>query len=225
MCIHCGGKMRLESLLDEREIGFFLVQEGEESDIVMAAIHHAPAGVLELPCPRHKKSDEAVGQLALKVARELKCTFIVASNYFLDLNKPDPNIRDKNEPTDYLIWLLHNKPRVLIEIHGHDGKKAKADIEISSGKQRNNHSLDFAEKLKKYMSRNRFKREYTVSGDYPSIKFKATEAVTINSDTWLAFHIELCPELRKDSLEAKRIASCIAHTLKEICSEAIDDTN
>jgi hypothetical protein len=204
-------KMRLKSLLDAKEVSYFLLQKGDEPDIVVAAIHHAPAGVLELPCEEHKDSDEAVGQLALKLTRSLKCTFIVASNYFRDPNK--------SENTDYCTWLLQNRPRVLIEIHGHSGKKATADIEISSGEKRNHHSRDFADKLKKCMSRRRFKRQYSVSGDYPRIRFKATEAVTINSDAWLAFHIELCPELRQDNLEAKRIAGCIAYAVKGIWSE------
>lgn len=212
--------MRLESLLDEKEISYFLVQKGERSDIVVAAVHHAPAGIPILPCSRHKESDESTGLLALKLARMLKCTFIVASYYFLDINKRDPNLRKKNEQTDYLNWLFQNKPHVLIEIHGHGGKSATADIEISSGERRKYQSRDFAESLSKYMSRRRFKREYTVSGDFASIYFRASEAVSINSDSWLAFHIELCPELRKDGFEAKKIANCIASTLKDICIES-----
>jgi hypothetical protein len=208
---------KLNSLLNENGISYFLVQKGQNPDVVVAAIHHAPIDISELPCDRHKISDEAVGQLALKVARILESTFIVASNYFLDLNKPDPNIRKTKEHTDYSIWLFQNQPQVLVEIHGHSGEKAKFDIEISSGEPRKDRSDEFAEKLKMYMSRCHFARDYSVSGNYNSIFYRASEAITINSDSWLAFHIELCPELRKDRFEAMKIARCIAYALRNIC--------
>ena len=206
----------LNSLLNEHDISCFLIQKGENPDIVVAAIHHAPTGIKELPCDRHKVSDEAVGQIALIAARRLRCTYIVASNYFLDLNKPDPYVEKEVEQTDYKNWLSHNKPLVLVEIHGHNGNSAKYDIEISSGEQREKHALEFAKKLEKRMSRCQFKRGYTISGDYKSIYFKASKAVTINTTSWLAFHIELCPDLRTDKSEAQRIARCIAYMVRDI---------
>lgn len=211
--------MYLYRLLQKTGVSYFLVQKGEQAGIVVSAIHHAPAGVSSLPSDRHKASDESIGYLALKIARKLKCSLIVASNYFLDINKPDPNIREKKENTDYLTWLFHNKPQILVEIHGHNGKKSKADIEISSGKPRQTHSIKFAEILRSRMKRSRFKRDYSVSGDYNKIYYKASEAVTVNSSEWLALHVELCPELRKDNSEANKIANCIVHSLKEFLVE------
>lgn len=211
--------MQLNKLLNESGISYFLVQSGEQTNLVVSAIHHAPAGIPNLPCERHKVSDESVGYLALKIARSLKSSLIIASNYFLDINKPDPNVKDRKENTDYMTWLSHNRPRILVEIHGHSGKYARADVEISSGKHRQALSVNFAQKLKKYIKRHHFKRNYSISGDYDAIYYKASEAVTINTDDWLAFHIELCPELRKDNKEVNKIAKCISSTLKEILAE------
>ena len=118
-----------------------------------------------------------------------------------------------------MIWLFHNKPRILVEIHGHGGGRSTADIEISSGKHNKDASIEFARKLQSSMKRSRFKRSYSVSGDYDKITYKASEAVSINSDNWLAFHIELCPELRKDNNEANKIANCIVYSLKELLIE------
>ncbi len=207
--------MQLNRLLQETNVSFFLIQPGKQTDIVVSAIHHAPAGVSSLPCSRHENSDEAVGPIAHKIAKKLDSSLIVASNYFLDVNKPDPNIRKKEENTDYLTWLFHNKPQLLVEIHGHSGERSTADIEISSGKHNKNISIEFARKLQDRMKRSRFKRSYSVSGDYDKISYKASEAVSINSDKWSAFHIELCPELRKNDKEANKIANCIAYSLKE----------
>ena len=78
--------MRLKTLLDSKELNFFLVKQGVNPNIVLAAIHHAPAGISTLPCSEHPDSDEAVGSLALQVAKLLKCTLVVASNYFRDAN-------------------------------------------------------------------------------------------------------------------------------------------
>ena len=211
--------MQLNKLLQEKNISFFFIQPGNQNDIVVSAIHHAPAGVSNLPCVRHKNSDEAVGQLAHKISNKLDSTLIIASNYFLDINKPDPNIKKKEDNTDYLTWLFHNKPQVLIEIHGHSGDKSIADIEISSGKHNNGLSIEFARKLRHRMKRSRFERSYSVSGDYDKITYKATEAVSINSSMWQALHIELCPELRKNSKEANKIANCVAFSIKEILVE------
>jgi len=211
--------MQLNKLLNESGISFFLVQSGEQANLVVSAIHHAPAGISNLPCERHKVSDESVGYIALTIATNLKSSLIIASNYFLDINKPDPSVKNREENTDYLTWLSHNRPQILVEIHGHSGENAKADIEISSGKHRQAISKDFAQKLQKYAKQHHFKRNYSISGDYDTIYYKASEAVTINTNNWLAFHIELCPELRKDNKEANKIAKCISLTLKEILSE------
>lgn len=203
--------MRLKTLLNSNEVNFFLVKQGENPNIVLAAVHHAPIGISKLPCDEHPASDEAVGLLALQAAKLLKCTYVVASNYFRDPNKSDD--------TDYYKWLSRSKPFMLVEIHGHSSEKANFDVEISSGQQRKGASLDFAEKLQGYIDHYQFKNKYTVSGNYHQIHFKATKAVTINTDAWLAFHIELCLDLRKNDLEANMIAKCIAYSVKKIWNE------
>lgn len=91
-------------------------------------------------------------------------------------------------------------PKVLIEIHGHGGKKAKHDVEISSGSSENDvysRRLE-AELIGKCVDNDELK-SLNISGQYSSLYFKAGGSVTISDGRWIAYHIELPPRLRKSS--------------------------
>ncbi|GAG06719.1 unnamed protein product [marine sediment metagenome] len=91
-------------------------------------------------------------------------------------------------------------PKFLVEIHGHGGSKAKFDIEISSGKPKNN---KWSEKLElilrnKYSNLKEFKN-VSICGKFEKIYFKASNTATIMDGRWIPFHIELPSILRKSS--------------------------
>ena len=117
--------MSAELMLESTEPSLLIIEERRRKDIVVGVPHHAPAGIPKLPCPDHPDSDENAGFLGRYIAERLKCCSIIACNYPVDVNK--------FFRTDYTMQIASWNPKVLIEIHGHGGKNAKSDIEISSG--------------------------------------------------------------------------------------------
>lgn len=62
----------------------------------------------------------------------------------------------------------------------------------------------------------------SVSGDFGSIFFKARDSATINTNLWIAIHIELPPSLRdfKNGNLPKSVENfitCLKETIIEVC--------
>ena|SRR3989338_2092762 len=145
----------------------------------------------KLPCPEHEDADENAGFLGRYLAAQLDCCSVIACNYRVDVNK--------RGDTDYTQQIVRWKPKVLIEIHGHGGKKAGRNaVEISSGSAVNDKfSKALAEKVQAGFASHEDLKKISVCGEYDKIHFKAAKAVTISDDRWTAYHIELPPGLRK----------------------------
>ena len=180
-------------MLESTETSLLIIEVRKETRIVVGVPHHAPAGITKLPCPEHEDSDENAGFLGRYIAEKLQCCSIVACNYTTDVNKCNRS--------DYAIQIAKWKPTVLIEIHGHKGRnnngKAKFDIEISSGSSRGDcYSNPLAKKLNEVFANSDLKN-LTIGGEFSAIHFKASNSVTITDERWIAYHIELPPDLRK----------------------------
>ena len=171
-----------------------IIEERSCKDIVVGVPHHAPAGTPELPCPDHPDADENAGFLGRYLAERLKCCSVIACNYGVDVNK--------HRNTDYTGQIIRWSPKVLVEIHGHGGKKAGNDtIEISSGSSDNDRfSQALAERLQAACASSQGKlKRLTICGEYAKLRFKASDSVTISdkNNGWIPYHIELPPQLRK----------------------------
>ena len=170
---------------------FLLAEERGLTSVVIAAPHHAPEGVTSLPCEEHPVSDENAGFLARYLAERLDASSVVAINA-----RKDPN---KIEDSEYSKAIDRWSPRILIEIHGHGGKKAKSDIEISGGsEQRQDWAVDLAKHLDRRTSASESLKHLSASGAWREIYFRATRAVTLARQDRVGLHIELPPELRKE---------------------------
>ena len=201
----------VEDILNDPDNSRLLLIPGSTSDVVIGVPHHAPLGVAELPCKEHPDADENAGFLGFYISRLLNCPCIIACNYFLDPNK--------DESTDYSKSIIILKPKILIEIHGHGGKLAKFGIEISSGSRNNNFwSRQMANRLQKRLSDVPVLQNYSLSGNFNDIHFKATRSFTITTDLWVAFHIELPKELRQDKSHYDPFCENLAETIAEILS-------
>jgi hypothetical protein len=166
-----------------------ITESRSRTDIVVGVPHHAPAGQTTLPCKEHPVADENCGFLGKRISELLDCCSVIACNYTVDVNK--------YFRTDYSMQIATWNPKVLVEIHGHGGKTAHFDIEISSGGPQNNgFSKSLADALASRFASNNELKCLTVSGDYDKIYFKATKAVTISDGRWISYHIELPPRLR-----------------------------
>ncbi|MGD8405891.1 MAG: hypothetical protein PVJ21_19705 [Anaerolineales bacterium] len=200
---------QVEKILNDPENYALLTTQGEVKEVVIGVPHHAPLGVPTLPSKEHPYSDENAGVIGYEVARLLKCRSIIACNSPIDPNK--------HEDSDYCKTILDWKPKFLIEIHGHGGKSAKFDIEISSGsKTRNFWSKEMAERLRaKLFTQSQF-QGYTLSGDIDQIYFKAKKSYTITMDVWVPFHIELPWSIRKSEEKSTLICGHLAETIREL---------
>lgn len=177
------------SILNDPHTSLLIINHRRSSEIVVAAPHHAPLGTKALPCDKHLVSDENAGLVAQHLATILDCHSIIASNYIFDVNKCDK--------TDYYRAIDTWNPTILVEIHGHGGKKATADIEISSGSASlEEWSRSLAEGLKEILAEDPRLGRYSVCGEFNRIHFTATKSATIISDKWLAFHLELPKSIR-----------------------------
>jgi hypothetical protein len=177
-------------ILSNKTASILFIEERDNKNIVIGAPHHSLGGVKYLPCPEHKDADENTGFIARAIADKLSASSIIACNYKVDANK--------NLQTDYCKQIENWKPKYLIEIHGHGGKKAgKKIIEISSGSLLlTEYSKQFAESLNKNLALNNELKEFNANGDFDQIYFKAENSVSIINERWISFHIELPPLLR-----------------------------
>lgn len=184
--------MSAELMLESSEPSLLIIEERTNKHVVVGVPHHAPAGTATLPCAEHEDSDENAGFLGRYVAEELDCCSIIACNYVIDVNK--------FFRSDYAMQIARWNPKVLIEIHGHGGKKAKFNVEISSGSDANDrYSNPMATKLTAIIQGMDGLKHLSISGEYSKLRFKASGSVTISDGRWVAYHIELPPELRKPS--------------------------
>jgi hypothetical protein len=209
--------MNAELILESTEASLLIIQERASKDIVVGVPHHAPAGQPTLPCPDHPDSDENAGFLGRYLAERLCCCSIIACNYTVDVNKC---LR-----SDYAIQIAGWDPKVLVEIHGHDGTKARSNIEVSSGSADNDRfSKGLAENLRIFCSTVEGLKGFSICGEYSKLYFKASSAVTISNGRWISYHIELPPELRKPAGASVgkppdigyQFCRLLAETLKEI---------
>ena len=183
--------MSIEWLLNEPINSYLYYMPGTNEQVLVAAPHHASVEVSTLPCASHPNSDENTGWIAYQLASLLKCSCLIAGNYYLDANK--------YKTTDYYRKIESVQPKILIEIHGHGSVSAKFDIEISSGsREKSPLSQKMANKLTEAFSNHTSLRNYTISGDFDQIHLRATKSLTINTSEWTAYHIELPFKLRKD---------------------------
>jgi hypothetical protein len=218
--------VEFEEILLVENASILLIETRKITDVIICAPHHAPGGVISLPCKEHPQSDENAGIIARKVAEKLNASSIIACNYHIDVNK--------NLGTDYSLQIAKWKPIFLIEIHGHSGERigrcnlgktkdeAKRGIEISSGSaDQNRLSIEFARILQKKLSENPELKTLTTCGDFNNIHYTARSTATITSGNWKALHIELPPMLRKNGNELPEIANgfidILVETIKEVC--------
>ena len=183
--------MNAESMLQSKDT-YLITEERPSKDIVVGVPHHAPAGTPSLPCPEHIDSDENAGFLGRYLAETLDCCSIIACNSTIDVNK--------SSRSAYAVQIEQWSPKVLIEIHGHGGTRANFNVEISSGSFINDpFSQRMATKLVDLISNIKDLKHLTIGGEYAKLHYKASKAVTISDGTWVAYHMELPPELRKAS--------------------------
>ena len=191
-----------------------IVKERATKEIVVGVPHHAPAGTPTLPCKTHPDSDENAGFLGHYLANILDCHSVIACNATEDVNK--------SLESDYAKQIAKWKPKFLIEVHGHGGKKAKFDVEISSGKANNEYSKQMAERIGQILQDKPELEAFSVGGDYSKLTFQAKKAVTISDERWVSYHIELPPALRKVSgsldppVSGYHFCDAIAQAIKEI---------
>jgi len=201
--------MQIEKILNDTKNYSLVVTPGEVKEVVIGVPHHSPLGVPNLPCKEHPNADENAGILGYEVARLLNCNSIIACNSPIDPNK--------NKDSDYCKKILSWKPKFLVEIHGHGGKSAKFDIEISSGSLADNFwSKEMAERLRIKLSTIPLFQDYTLSGDFNAIHFKAKNSFTITTNEWIAFHIELPKSIRESKDKYSLFCESLAETIREI---------
>jgi len=206
---HTEKPMDINAILNNADHSVLVVTPGIHEDVVVAVPHHAPSGASKLPCKEHPEADENAGFLGYYISRLLNCRSVIACNYFIDPNK--------NKDTDYCRLLLSLKPKILLEIHGHGGRSANFDIEISSGShKRNRWSMELANRLGAKLQTSPQLKNYTISGNFNDIYFKATRTFTITTDEWLAFHIELPNSIRKSQIEYKAFCESLSEIIKDM---------
>lgn len=186
--------MSIEWLLNEPINSYLYYIPGTHEKILVAAPHHAPVEVSTLPCASHPSADENTGWIAYELASLLNCSCLIAGNYYLDSNK--------YKTTDYYRKIESLQPKTLFEIHGHGSVSAKFDIEISCGsREKSPLSQHLADQLTKAFASHPSLCNYTISGNFDQIHLRATKSLTINTDEWTAYHIELPFKLRKDPVQ------------------------
>jgi len=201
--------MKIDDILHCKELSILAMEERVSNGFVVAVPHHAPLGVGSLPCPEHPVSDENAGLLGAYTARLLDCPFIVACNYFIDANK--------DTSSDYFRKIASWQPAVLVELHGHRGEDANHDIEISCGSiNRNGWSTKLATAIGGKMKQHEGLNPFNISGDFKQIFFKASKSLSINTDRWLAFHLEIPKSIRAQASLYRPFCEILADSLIEI---------
>ncbi|PKO05373.1 MAG: hypothetical protein CVU41_12100 [Chloroflexi bacterium HGW-Chloroflexi-3] len=203
--------MTIEMLLNDPVNSYLIFILGRNSDVVIGVPHHAPLGVQDLPCESHPTSDENTGFIGYHLAQMLDCPCLIAGNYFIDPNK--------YKSSDYFKKIEEISPKFLIEIHGHAGQSAYFDIEISAGSlDKSTLSEKFADQLSSEFSKHPSLRNYTISGNFVQIHFRATKSLTINTDQWTAFHIELPQKLREDQHQYNQLCESLEKIVRVLLS-------
>ena len=204
--------MKIDELLNNPKDSLLIVTDGEVKDIVIGVPHHSPLGVEKLRCKNDRNSDENAGFLGYLIAQGLNCNSIIACNYFIDANK--------STGSDYLKRIDFWNPKILTEIHGHGGKSAKFDIEISSGSIEGNlWSKEMANRLSKKISSIPCLNVYKISGDFNAINFKAKDTFSINTTKWVSFHIELPKSIRESDSLYVPFCNSLVEVLNEILAD------
>ena len=181
--------MSTEYKLADREDSHLIKVKEANSDIVIGAPHHAPKEVTRLPCKDHPDSDENAGYLAKYLAEKLDASLIIAVNAEEDYNK--------NPGSDYIEFIKDINPKILLEIHGHGGRKAKKDIEISTGSKKNEKwSIGLSKLLKESFQNEDKLNKLSISGKWDEIYFTAKGTKSIKAGDWIGLHIELPSRLR-----------------------------
>jgi len=164
-----------------------------KSKVVIGAPHHAIGGVEKLPCPEHEVSDENTGYLARKLANYIESSYIIGCNATIDYNKSKEN--------NYYKFIELITPKLLVEIHGHGGKKIGGNnIEISCGRKDNTEfSIKFSKLLNTKLRVKKDFEDIKVEGDLDKIYYKASKTISIQNKNWNSLHIELPPKLRVDT--------------------------
>jgi len=206
--------MSTELMLETIGTSFLIIEKRSRTDIVVGVPHHAPAGQTKLPCTKHQDADENAGFIGWYIADKLDCCSVIACNYAVDVNK--------RLDTDYSEQIVAWNPKQLVEIHGHGGKRAHSNIEISSGAPDNDaHSKLLAKKLETAFQSDLDLRKLTVCGEYERLYFKASGTATISDRRWLSYHIELPPELRMPPKSESGKPSKIAYRFCDLLVQAI----
>jgi hypothetical protein len=202
----------VETLLHDPINSYLFFGAGLSNEIIIGVPHHAPINTTRLPCREHPDADENAGFIGYYLSCLLNCPCIIACNYFLDPNK------DKG--TDYFKKILELMPKLLVEIHGHGSNSARFDIEISSGSQEKTFwSKELEERLRLAFSRELSFRNLSMSGDFEEIYFKATKSVSITTDKWVAFHLELPKSIRQSKSLYMPFCELLAETIRDLLGD------
>jgi hypothetical protein len=201
--------MTIETFLNDPVNSYLIYIPGKNTNVMIGVPHHAPLGVQHLPCESHPTSDENTGFIGYRLAQMLDCPCLIAGNYFIDPNK--------YKSSDYFKKIEEISPRFLIEIHGHAGQYAHFDIEISSGSlDKSVLSKKFANQLSIAFSKYPTLCNYSISGNFVQIHFRATKSLTINTDQWTAFHIELPQKLREDRHQYHQLCESLEKIIRAL---------
>jgi len=204
--------MDIQSQLVDKENEHLIVVNGDAADLVIGVPHHAPLGVTYLPSPDQRDSDENAGYIGYQIANILHCACVIACNARFDPNK--------SAATPYYKAITTLKPRILVEIHGHGGEKTPFDIEISCGNINNNTlSRKMAGYLRAGMRSNPLFKEYKTSGDFDLIYYRASKTITINTEQWIAFHVELPKKIRGSRELYEPFSAVLADAIRQVVSE------
>jgi len=200
--------MYSNKLLTSKDSSLLIIKDRPNKNIVISSPHHSPLGISKIPCKMHRNGDEATGFLSDYIANEIECCSVIASNYFIDANK--------SVSYDYFRIIEKWSPKNLIEIHGHGGKSAVFDIEISCGNINDNKkSIRLADALQKELS-DTILSSYSISGDYNKIYFTAQYSVSITTEKWTSYHIELPNSIRTTEKKAKLFCTSLIKVIKSL---------
>lgn len=206
----------IPSTLFDRTQTSLLISNLADTDsawVVVGAPHHAPAGVRCLKCNR--PADQNTGLIAWEVAHALGAPFVIATNAEVDPNK--------SLTSKYSAAVRGFGPRFLLEIHGHGMRNVNFDVEVSAGSVgRSEYAVNFATALSNAMRADPELSALSVSGDFRSIRFRATRTATMHSTDWIGIHVELPLLVRKQGSgshlpnSGSRLATCLASAMLQL---------
>jgi hypothetical protein len=204
--------MDIPSQLADKENEHLIVVDGDTADLVIGVPHHAPLGMTYLPSPDQRDSDENAGYIGYQIAQSLHCRCVIACNACFDPNK--------SAATPYYTAIAALQPKILVEIHGHSGGKTPFDIEISCGNINNNTlSRKLAGYLRAGMRSHPLFKEFKTSGDFDLIYYRASRTITINTEQWIAFHIELPKKIRGSQEFHEPFSAILADAIHQMVAD------